>query len=193
MKANRGIRKETQIPRKRLSFHNLSLILERGRPVAKRVLVGSDDIESTQEAKAIGYETNILARVQKLKPDPRGKRSRNGASTSSGSDSHANHRQMRRVEQAVDEILHLKMSQSVLDAEEPSIMVLATGDAAPAEYSDGFLKMAERALKKDWKVELVAFKENTSLSYHHRVWTRQWGSSFTIVELDDYAEFLLVE
>ena len=175
-----------------LSFHNLSLILERGRPTVKRVLVGSDDIDSTQEAKSLGYETNILARVQKFRPY--NNRYQNGTSgASSGSDSQANRGQLKKVEQAVDEILHLKMSQSVLDTETPSTMVLATGDAAEAEYSDGFLRTAERALKRGWKLELVAFKQNISYAYRNPVWTAIWGSSFRIIELDDYVELLLVE
>ena len=179
----------------RLSFHNLSLILERGRSTAKRVLVGSDDIDSTQEARLVGYETNILERVQKFKTFlGRERRPRNNTpGPSSGSDSYATQGQVKNVEQAVDEILHLKMSQSIIDSERPSTMVLATGDAAEAEYSDGFLRTVERALKKGWKVELVAFRENTSFAYRKPWWTTQWGSSFTIIELDDYAELLLVE
>ena len=50
-----------------MCFHNFSLVLERGRPAAKRVLVGSDKFPVIQQAKAIGYETNILERVHKAK------------------------------------------------------------------------------------------------------------------------------
>ena len=95
------------------------------------------------------------------------------------------------MEQAVDEILHLKMMESVVDAEEASTMVLATGDAAEAEYSGGFLKMVERALGKGWKIELASFRHNTSGAYKRRGFRQQWGERFKIVELDDFVEVLV--
>ena len=96
------------------------------------------------------------------------------------------------VEQAVDEILHLKMMESIVDASEPAIMVLATGDAAEAEYSGGFLKMVERALAKGWRVELASFRHNTSGAYKRKEFRGKWGDRFGIVELDDFVEVLLV-
>ena len=195
----RGLSISTRIRRQPLSFHNLSLILERGRPAAKRVLVGSDNYESIQEAKLIGYETNILDRVHKAKElTPRQKKyqSLNGANTalsgqSSGSETGPTHAPEKWVEQAVDEILHLKILESVVDAKVPSTIVLATGDAAEAEYSGGFLKMVERALEKGWKVELVSFKHNTSGAYRKRDFRSKWGTAFKTVELDEFVEELL--
>ena len=95
------------------------------------------------------------------------------------------------VEQAVDEILHLKILESVVDANEPSTIVLATGDAAEAEYSQGFLKMVERALGKGWKVEVVSFRKNISGSYRKKEFRDRWGSHFKIIELDDFVQELL--
>ncbi|KAI6952975.1 hypothetical protein KC321_g17252 [Hortaea werneckii] len=95
------------------------------------------------------------------------------------------------IEQGVDEILHLKMLESVVDTEVPSTIVLATGDAAQAEYSSGFMAMVERALKKGWKVELVSWSKNISLMYSRKEWTQTWGDRFKIIYLDDYAEELL--
>ena len=112
------------------------------------------------------------------------------AHPSSGTDSPAIGGTRRRVEQGVDEILHLKIAQSVIDCDTPSTIVLASGDAAEAEYSDGFLKMLERALRKGWKVELVAFKSNVSSAYRKEAWRRQWQASFSIIELDEFAENL---
>ena len=206
LKLSRGQPISQRIHRQPISFHNLSLILERGRPTAKRIVVGSDNFPSMVEAKQIGYETNILDRVHKAKEmTPRQKRysTPNGKSgpgggggqsgTGSGSETTAavQFAPEKWVEQAVDEILHLKMMESVVDAEKPSTMVLATGDAAEAEYSGGFLKMVERALGKGWKIELASFKHNTSGAYKRREFRQKWGQRFQMVELDDFVDVLL--
>lgn len=204
LKLSRGQSIAQRIRRQPLSFHNLSLILERGRPAAKRILVGSDNFPAISEAKVIGYETNILDRVHKAKElTPRQKRFSNrldgtGTGTGSGSETTAaaaavQYAPEKWVEQAVDEILHLKMMESIVDASEPSIMVLATGDAAEAEYSGGFLKMVDRALLKGWKVELASFRHNTSGAYKKKEFRHKWGERFRIVELDDFVELLLGE
>ncbi|MCJ1246555.1 hypothetical protein MMC30_003763 [Trapelia coarctata] len=192
LKMARGLSISTRIRRQPLSFHNLSLILERGRPAAKRVLVGSDNYESIQEARLIGYETNILDRVHKAKElTPRQKKYNALSGQSSGSETGPTHAPEKWVEQAVDEILHLKILESVVDAKEPSTIVLATGDAAEAEYSGGFLKMVERALEKGWRVELVSFRHNTSGAYRKREFRSKWGMAFKTIELDEFAEELL--
>ena|SRR5436190_6405082 len=89
IKRIRNIPITTRIPRLPLSFHNFSLVLERGRSVSKRVLVGSDRFPAIDEARQLGYEINILERVQKSKEwTPRKKKflnanvnkSRNGSS-----------------------------------------------------------------------------------------------------------------
>ena len=92
------------------------------------------------------------------------------------------------VEQAVDEILHLKIMESVVDAEEgqSGTIVLATGDAAEAEYSGGFLRMAERALKRGWRVEVVSFRRNMSEAWRSREWRERWGERFTVLELERF-------
>ena len=91
----------------------------------------------------------------------------------------------------MDEILHLKMLESVVDEVTPSTIVLATGDAAEAEYSAGFLKMVERALEKGWKVELVSFKHNISGAYKRKEFRGKWHNQFKIIVLDEYVEQLL--
>lgn len=186
-----------RIPRVPLSFFNFAMILERGRPVTKGVLAGSDALESIEEARQMGYEVNLLERVYKEK-EPRFLRRRAGnqpwdLQLSAGSESESHMPVRRRVEQGVDEILHLKMLESLLDCEVPSTIVLATGDAAEAEYSGGFLKMVERALGRGWKVELVAFEENMSSAYKTSGWVDQWHGAFTTVALDPFAELLRLE
>jgi hypothetical protein len=237
------------IPHQNLSFDSLVLLLERRRPVGKRVLAGSLPLLPAMElAKAIGYETNILDKVYKARElSEKQKRylvvnalrrgnsanvvpgsspggysgiAKNG-NTSSGSErcdpttvlplrnattgavistpavpqtttpSTVHMSPEKWVEQGVDEILHLKILESIVDTDEPSTMVVATGDAAKAEYSEGFMKMIVRALKKGWKVELVAWSKSISMDYRRTEFTNMWAGKFRIIELDQYAEFLL--
>ncbi|EEQ30430.1 hypothetical protein McanMca71_002318 [Microsporum canis] len=202
IKKARDIPLTTRVRRLPLSFQNFSLVLERARPVSKRVLVGSDRFPAIDEAETLGYEANILERVHKAKPSsPRKtKLSSSGGDKavrrplhdqSSSSETNARLPVERWVEQAVDEILHLKILESIVDTDTPSTIVLATGDAAQAEYSDGFLKMVERALSKGWFVELVSFSSITSRAYTRKAFRDKWGSRFRIFELDIYAEYLL--
>jgi hypothetical protein len=195
LKVARGMARETRLRRVPLSFHNFSLVLERGRPAAKRTLVGSDKHAAIQQAELIGYETNILERVHKAKElTPRQKKfqSRSGGETS-GSETNPGFPvgQEKWVEQGVDEILHLKILESLVDAKKPGTMVLATGDAAEAEYSGGFLRMVERALQNGWHVELVSFRLNTSNMYKRKDFRSRWGQMFKLIELDTYVEYLI--
>jgi hypothetical protein len=209
------------IPHANISFGSLVLLLERGRPVAKRVLAGSSPLlPAFDTARAIGYELNILDKVFKAKvlterqrrfhtgshgaqngytsgtageASGGGSGSETAAAITGATPPAATHAEEKWVEQGVDEILHLKMLESVVDADgaEVSTMVLATGDAAEAEYSAGFLKMVERALKKGWKVELVSWRKPISMAYRNAQWSGVYGDRFKVVELDDYAEYLL--
>ncbi|KAK2836910.1 hypothetical protein FQN49_006602 [Arthroderma sp. PD_2] len=203
IKTSRDIDVTARVRRLPLSFQNFSLVLERARPVNKRVLVGSDRYPAIDEAEKLGYEANILERVYKAKTSSPRKKTKffgggpgnsggNGVyDQSSSSETNARHPVERWVEQAVDEILHLKILESIVDTDAPSTIVLATGDAAQAEYSDGFLKMVERALSKGWFVELVSFSSTTSRAYTRKAFRDKWGSRFRIFELDIYAEYLL--
>ena len=219
LKRARGIPPWVQIPAPGLSFDALALLIERRRPVAKRVLVGSTPhLPAFDKAKAVGYECNILEKVYKARelterqiyfkelerltnrkrakaPAANNVATINGGSgggSGSGSETNApQYAPARMIEQGVDEILHLKILESVVDTEVPGTMVLATGDAAQAEYSEGFMAMAYRALKKGWTVELVSWSKNISAMYTKRDWVQAWGDRFKVVLLDDYAEELL--
>ncbi|PTU18168.1 hypothetical protein P175DRAFT_0511616 [Aspergillus ochraceoroseus IBT 24754] len=167
MKISRNIPIKTRIRRLPLSFQSFSLILERGRPTAKRILVGSDRFAAISEGKLLGYEANILDRVQKVKqPTSRQLKYRKNPRVGSHEAGHGSETndapEERWVEQGVDEILHLKILESLLDTDKPATIVLATGDAAEAEFSGGFMKMVERALQRGWRVELISFSQVTS-------------------------------
>lgn len=238
LKRSRNIPQRVHVPPVNLSFDALALLMERRRPVAKRVLVGSTPhLPAFDKAKAVGYECNILEKVMKArelterqiyfkererlghgrqaahgqagaKAPPanhvlpvtnsattNGYHSSTGSVGGGGSGSETTappqYAPARMIEQGVDEILHLKILESIVDTDVPSTIVLATGDAAQAEYSQGFMAMVERALKKGWKVELVSWSRNVSMMYSRREWVEQWGDAFRVVGLDDYAEELL--
>jgi hypothetical protein len=200
LKMARGLHVDTRLQRVPFAFHNFSLILERGRPAAKRVLVGSDRFTAITEAKSLGYETNILERVHKAKeltPRQRKYAGRSGGETSGSETNTGNaptvYGPEKWVEQAVDEILHLKILESLVDAAKPSTIVLATGDAAEAEYSDGFLRMVERALEKGWCVELISFRLNISSLYKKREFRAKWRDMFKLIELDNFVEYMIDE
>jgi hypothetical protein len=192
IKLSRNIPITTRLPRLPFSFNNFSLILERGRHVAKRVLAGSDRFPAIAEAETLGYEINILSRVHKAKSLSRKTTNKNANhhryQVNGG---HELSSEQRWVEQCVDEILHLKMLESLVDMEEPATIVLATGDAAAAEYSGGFMKMVERALRKGWSVELVSFDLNTSHAYKRKEFRTKWASRFSMISLEGFVEELL--
>lgn len=194
LKIARGMPVKARTRRVPFSFHSFALILERGRPVARRILVGSNPlVPAVFEAEKCGYETCILDRVMKARELPLRLRA-NGAATgnfATSSSSEAASGPKRMVEQAVDEVLHLKILESLVDAKKPSTIVLASGDAAEAEYSAGFMKMVERALEKGWKVELVSFVKNLSSAYRDQGFLQKWKNQFQVILLDSFAEELL--
>ncbi|KAK5137172.1 hypothetical protein LTR08_000677 [Meristemomyces frigidus] len=232
LKRSRGIPERVQVPEVDLSFDALALLMERRRPIAKRILVGSTPhLPAFDKAKAVGYECNILEKVMKARElterqiyfkeqdklrrpqrtnakappaansvlpakssvisDATNGHTRNGSGSGSETTAPPQYAPARMIEQGVDEILHLKILESIVDTDTPSTIVLATGDAAQAEYSQGFMAMVERALKKGWKVELVSWSKNISMMYSRSEWVETWGDRFRVVFLDDYAEELL--
>ncbi|KAI8939188.1 hypothetical protein NX059_005021 [Plenodomus lindquistii] len=200
-----------------MSFDSLALLMERRRPVAKRVFAGSQReanplphvTKLVETSKAVGYDSVMQEQVLIVREDSEKKKFFNDVKkhgwhkatqlrSGSGSDSETGPAPAPKtpsapkwVEQGVDEILHLKMCQSIIDTEVPSTMVLATGDGAEAEMSDGFLAHVERALKKGWKVELISWRQQTNGGYKNRKFRAKWAEQFQIIELDDFLEDLI--
>ncbi|KAL5120931.1 hypothetical protein ACEQ8H_001119 [Pleosporales sp. CAS-2024a] len=201
-----------------MSFDSLALLMERRRPVAKRCFVGSHREANPlpqvtrliETSKAVGYECSVQEQVYIAREESKKKKFFNDVSRfgwqkaiqkrsgGSGSDSETGAPAAPRtpsapkwVEQGVDELLHLKMCQSMLDTEVASTMVLATGDGAEAEMSDGFLAHVERALRLGWKVELITWRQQTNGGYKRKAFRQKWGEQFTITELDDFLEDLI--
>ncbi|KAJ8116379.1 hypothetical protein OPT61_g2187 [Boeremia exigua] len=199
-----------------MAFDSLALLLERRRPVAKRVFAGSHreanplpSIKKLVEtSKSVGYESILQEQVFISRDESEKKkffddvkrlgwhkaqqlRSGSGSDSETGPAAPKTPSAPRWVEQGVDEILHLKMCQSILDTDVPSTMVLATGDGAEAEMSDGFLAHVERALKRGWKVELISWRQQTNGGYRNKKFRTKWGEQFKIIELDEFVEDLL--
>jgi hypothetical protein len=196
LKGLRGFSKHDRSYKAALCFRALSHILERGRKMGVRELVGSaadpEDIfnlpQYFHDAQELGYETSILRRV--LKPARVNRKGSPRESSSSSSEyCGVSTRSMAYREQGVDEILQLKMANAAMAlVGYPGVMVLATGDAEKAEYSDGFQATVERILTMGWMVELVSWKKSLSSAWKAPEWTKRWGDRFRIIELDAYVE-----
>ncbi|OTA89310.1 hypothetical protein M434DRAFT_79478 [Hypoxylon sp. CO27-5] len=206
IKAARQVPQRCRIPAPTFSFKVLSFVLERGRTVKKRILAGSMGICSAKDhrsnwpeyffdAEKLGYTMNIFSRVQKRKPKRRGRTPPDGgylsAEDSVGDDGIAVEYEVGVGEQGVDENLHLNMMNSMWDHIScPGTMVLATGDAAEAEFSGGFLQYATRALDKGWKFELVTWRRAMSFAWMNMDFLRKYDGQFRIIFLDDFLQEL---
>jgi hypothetical protein len=126
----------------RLYYPNLFSVIEGHEPVGSRIFVGSvaaghDSV--WQIVRDLGYATNVLVRAEK----------------SDG----------RLGEQAVDEILHLKMANAILDHTAPQTLVIASGDGRLSNYGTSFPGQAERALKAGWNVEVWSWSSTLTGGY----------------------------
>lgn len=123
----------------RLYYKNLFALLEGGREVKTRVLGGSIPPGNDQlwdYARSRGYNTDLLKRVE----------SDDG----------------KLVEQAVDEMLHLRIANAILDYDPPQILVIASGDGQERARDASFPNQLQRALRKGWDVEVYSWDEQLS-------------------------------
>ncbi|KAI1479592.1 hypothetical protein F4774DRAFT_120673 [Daldinia eschscholtzii] len=188
------------------SFKTLALVMERARNVQKRVLAGSiygvaDKNPRASwpsyflEAEQLNYKMNVFSRVRKRKISPNKSKGRGRTPTERpdemGELSEDVTYEVRNGEQGVDENLHLNMMDSMWDnMSHPGTMVLATGDAAEAEFSGGFLQYAIRALEKGWKLELVTWRRPLSSSWTDPKFVKKYKNQFKIIFLDDFLDEL---
>ncbi|KAI1739033.1 hypothetical protein F4680DRAFT_155346 [Xylaria scruposa] len=213
-KISQNIPVDRRIRAPSFNFKVLASIMERNRAAEKKVLassVASHIVSKTQwpqhfvDAEKHGYKTSILNRVQKVSPVKAGRRRRISAQgpgvaypinlmtsgDESGEDTAGVSYETRNGEQGVDEILHLNMMNSIVDKmQEPSSMILATGDAAQAEFSEGFLEYANRALSQGWNLELVTWKATISSAWMNPAFRSKHGKRFRIIYLDDFLDEL---
>lgn len=176
----------------KFDFHAFTTILERGRPVSRKFLAGSNPlVQPVALAQHLGYQVSILERVV----DTNTNRVESTSSPYMSDSATRTPQRERKREQAVDEILHLKILERLLDVSTPGIIVLATGDAAPAEFSPdgGFLKCIQRALKRGWDVELVCWRKSMSRLWREKTFRVESGEKFRVIELDDFVDELVLE
>lgn len=116
---------------------------------------------------------------------------------------------LQQKEQAVDELVHLKILQSLLEdsplplpplAElNPSnrpTLVFVTGDANASEYNpEGFLGCAKKALIRGWDVEVVSFGSGLSDRWASMMGASRVGKkgsgALRVVDLEGWGEELV--
>jgi hypothetical protein len=94
-----------------------------------------------------------------------------------------------RGEQAVDEILQLRMSNLLLDFEPPQTMALLSGDGRPSEFGSSFPEQVERAIRKGWNVEIYSWECSMSHKAYDAI-LQNHRAAMKYIRLDDYYESL---
>lgn len=194
------------------SFEHLAYILERDRPVARRRLAGSvrDAYQQLhhpkhfKEAASLGYDCHVLRQVEKIDTNnsfndrlqlndgapsatPMYWTTTSGDESSDGPGSSPVLCPRTKLgEQGVDENLHLAMQDSLLDASTPGVMVLATGDAQPAEFSQGFAHYAIKALERGWNIEIVSWRRCLSSEWKKSPFKDKYAQQVRIIELNSF-------
>lgn len=144
----------------RIYYKNLFALIEGGRPAATKVLAGSmpPSCDALWEyARENGYNTDLLHRVE-----------RDDGSIG---------------EQGVDEILHMKIANAILDHASPQTVVVATGDGKLSEFGTGFPTQIERALRHGWDAELWAWGQSLNAKRYGDLETKS-GGKFKVKVLD---------
>lgn len=143
----------------RIYWRNFFEFIEADYLPVTRVFAGSlppGNEELWQFARDYGYDTSLLHRV----------RQDDG----------------RLTEQAVDEVLHLKIAEVLLDYEPPQTLVLVTGDGKVSNFGTSFLAQAERAIKRNWRVDILSWQG--SLSGQFKGLAARNPDCVEIIELD---------
>ena len=123
----------------RLYYRNFFRLLEHTHDVQTRVLRGSvppGNDALWDFARDANYDTSLLHKI--VKDDGR------------------------LGEQAVDEVLHLRIANVLLDNEPPQLLVIATGDGNQGEFGTSFDEQVSRALHRGWEVEVWSWQAQLS-------------------------------
>lgn len=145
----------------RLYFRNLATLLEHGDIAVTKILAGSippGNDALWDHARNAGYNTDLLHRVE-----------------ATGG---------RLIEQGVDEVLHLKIANAILDYPAPQTLVIASGDGRTSNFNTGFTAQAERALKHGWKVEVWSWADQLSGAFSRLA--QRHNGLMTVHRLDPY-------
>ena len=127
--------KEPEVPwfALRAYFKNIYALISKGRIAETRIMAGSVPPECEElwdYARNLGFQTDLLKQVES---SPTVK-----------------------CEQGVDEVLHMKMANAILDYDGEQTMILLSGDSTNSEYNTSFPGQLKRALKKGWNVEVYS-------------------------------------
>ncbi|KAG8424232.1 hypothetical protein J3459_008005 [Metarhizium acridum] len=186
------------VPLPQLNLQFLTEILVRDRKIITlnagcSVLPHRHEPRFVQELRDLGYRVDLRERKRANEPK-RGANDDFKAGEASSSDELVFSRNGGRyVEELVDETLQTRIAESVMEFfKDQGTLVIATGDARPAKYSDGFFAYAERALRMGWNVEVVSWRASLSSHWNRPNWVEQWSGRFRVIELDDYIDHLLV-
>lgn len=187
---------ESSFPRFMLHLDLLTEILVRSRRVVVlnagcSVVPGKREPRYVQVLRDLGYHVDLRERRRLPKlPQDSGNTISLGSSTAESS---VVPRGARYIEDLVDETLQTRIAESVMEHfQKQGTLVLATGDARPATYSDGFFAYAERALKMGWNVEVASWKTSLSSRWRSAEWVAKWGDRFRIIELDKFIDDLIL-
>lgn len=145
----------------RIHLRNFCKLIEGQDATTTRVLAGSvppGNEALWQATRNLGYDTDLLRRVEQ----------------DDG----------RLVEQAVDEMLHLKIANAVLDHAAPQTLVIASGDGRDSQWKTSFPAQAERALKAGWNVEVWSWAEQLTGKYDPL--RRTYPGRVIVATLDQY-------
>lgn len=110
-------------------------------------------------ARALGFDTDLLFRIE----------SETG----------------QQCEQAVDEMLHLKMINAVVDFLPPQTMVLLSGDGKVSKYGTSFPGQIERALKAGWEIEVYTW-QNCYNQSKYQLLLDKYSENIQVILLDSY-------
>ncbi|KAK0384241.1 hypothetical protein NLU13_8329 [Sarocladium strictum] len=183
------------VPLPQLNLAFLTEILVRCRPVnilnaGCSVQPGHSEPRFVRELRDLDYHVDLRERKRTEEPTRTPQTGSNAQHSSS--DEASLRRQVRYVEDLVDETLQTRIAESVMEHfATPGTLIIATGDAKPAKYSDGFFTYADRALRMGWHVEVVSWRASMSCSWRDPEWMAQWGDRFRVIELDAFLDDLL--
>ena len=91
-------------------------------------------------------------------------------------------------EVAVDEAIQLAMANRILDCDIPETIVLLTGDGSGFLDGKGFIKQLERAVKKNWKIEVWSW--SVGCNRHLKEYAERNGTYHDLAEAYDKVTFI---
>ncbi len=141
----------------RIHFQNLYDLVLNTRQPGQRYFGGSVPPEANALwvwVRKLGCETNLLHRIESGK------------------------------EQAVDEILHLKMANLLLKIDPPDTIALLTGNGHTSQFESSFPMYVEMALTRAWEVEIYSWEGSMNHTVYDPILEKNSNAKY--VKLDDY-------